>query len=409
VSTESAKTAGYRSLLTVSFTALLAGQIGSILGDRLHHMAFIELIAAETSRFADPASAFELSKLALAVTLPSILLGPVAGAYVDRADRKRVLIVTDVLRGLAVLAIPFMRPALPLWTVYVAVLGLYIANVFFLPARCAIVSEMVPRSHLIRANSLLTLGATAATIVGFGIGGVVAARAGWRITLFINAAAYFASAAALTLVRTRIAATEPSHMQPPSGFRIIREALVEVRRRSGARVGVLAPPLMVMAAAVTYVLGVAIIERANPEGTIHIGLLASLAGIGMALGSYTTGRVLGDLSRVRLIALGSVFAILPLAVIGLTHSLLLMGAAVAIAGFAAGPAFVSSETSVQEEAPRRRQATIFALRDMSMRIATIAGAALAPGLAALVGLRPALLILLAICIGIALPVLKPRR
>ena len=59
--TESTKPAGYRSLLTVSFTALLAGQIGSILGDRLHHMAFIELIAAETSRFADPASAFELS------------------------------------------------------------------------------------------------------------------------------------------------------------------------------------------------------------------------------------------------------------------------------------------------------------------------------------------------------------
>ncbi len=403
------RASGYGSLLTLSFTGLLVGQIVSILGDRLHHMALVELITTETSRFADPASVFEMSKLALAVTLPSILLGPLAGAYIDRANRKQVLIVTDVLRGIAVLAIPFMRPALPLWTVYAAVLLLYVANVFFLPARCAIVTEMVPRGHLIKANSLLTLGATAATIVGFGIGGAVAARAGWRIALFIDSATYFVSAAALTLIKTRFAAAEPPHIKPPSGVRIIREAVDEIRLRKGARAGVLAPPFMVMAGAVVYVLGVAIVERANPEGTMYIGLLAALAGTGMALGSYTTGRLFGDVNRARLIVMGTLCAILPLTVIGFTDNLLVMGLAVAAAGFAAGPAFVSSETSVQEEAPLRRQATVFALRDMSMKAAMIGGAALAPALGAIFGLQPALILILAGCLLVGLPVLTYGR
>ncbi|MFC1800409.1 MFS transporter, partial [Candidatus Eisenbacteria bacterium] len=148
----------YRSLFTISFTALLAGQIVSILGDRLNNIAMIELIATETGRFAEAGSTFELSKLALAMTLPALAFGPFVGAYVDRVSRKRVLILTDIIRGLAVLAIPFMRPALPLWTVYGMVAVLYLANLFFLPARCAIVTEIVSREKLIRANSLLSLG-----------------------------------------------------------------------------------------------------------------------------------------------------------------------------------------------------------------------------------------------------------
>lgn len=406
---QDAKASGYGNLLTVSFTALLVGQIASIFGDRLHHMALVELISTETSRFADPASAFELSKLALAVTLPSILLGPVAGAYIDRASRKKVLVITDLFRGLAVLAIPFLRPALPLWTVYVAVLILYIANVFFLPARCAIVSEMVPRDRLIKANSILTLGATVATIAGFGIGGAIAARAGWRVALYIDAATYFFSAAVLTLIKPRLGAAEPAHIERPSPVRIIRDSLGELRVSRAARVGVLAPPFMVMAGAIAYVLGVAVVERTGPEGTTYVGILAALAGLGMALGCFVTGRVFGHVNRARLIVSATLCAILPLAIIGFTNSLMMMGLAVALAGFAAGPAFISSETSVQEEAPHRRQATVFAIRDMAMKIAMIGGAALAPALGAFIGLQPALVVLVLACLALALPILSYGR
>jgi MFS family permease len=89
-------------------------------------------------------------------------------------------------------------------------------------------------------------------------------------------------------------------------------------------------------------------------------------------------------------------AIVPLAMIALTHDLLLLGTAIAVAGFAAGPVFVSSETAVQEEMPIRRQATAFAIRDILMKVSALVAAWLAGLAPILLGERWALAALLAI-------------
>jgi len=79
-----------------------------------------------------------------------------------------------------------------------------------------------------------------------------------------------------------------------------------------------------------------------------------------------------------------------------TRNLWLMGLGVALAGFAAGPVFVTSETGVQEDTPMRRQATVFAFRDMLMKVSALVAAWLAGLAPALVGERPALGSLLAL-------------
>jgi DHA3 family macrolide efflux protein-like MFS transporter len=403
------ESSGYHSLFTVSFSALLIGQVVSILGDRLNNIALIELLSMETGRFAEPGSTFELSKLALAMTVPSLVLGPFAGAFIDRVQRKRVLVITDIVRGSAVLAIPFLRPALPLWTVYGMVALLYLANLFFLPARCAIVPEIVARGQLIKANSALSMGATIATIVGFGIGGVIASKAGWRVALFIDALTYYISAGALAFMKPQRATLESAPSMRKSYLRAIREAVGEIRRIKATRIGVVAPPLLVVAGTAAYVLGVAILEARHPEGTMHVGFMVSLAGMGMALGCYLTGRLLPAVGRTRTIAIATPLAVLPLAAIGLTGQITIIGIAVAVAGLAAGPVFVSSETAIQEQAPRRRQATVFALRDMLMKAAAAIAATLAAVLATAIGLRSALLVLLAASAILSLPILRRHQ
>ncbi len=405
----------YRSIFTVSFTALLAGQIVSILGDRLNNIAMIELLAAETGRFADSGSAFELSKLALAMTLPALAFGPFVGAYVDRVSRKHVLIVTDIVRGLAVLAIPFMRPALPLWTVYGVIALLYLANLFFLPARCAIVTEIVSRERLIRANSILTMGATAATIAGFAAGGVIATRAGWRTALFIDSATYFFSAVALAFITVKRPETEAAGTAGEAGasagerrpyLETIREALAIIRQSRVARLGVLVPPIMVLAGTTAYVLGVTLIETSIPDGTMYVGFLTGLAGAGMGAGSFVTGKILHrqPLSRTAVVWIPA--AILSLTALGLTENLFLLGSAMFIAGFCAGPVFVSTETAIQRSAPVKRQATVFALRDMQMKLAVVLAAALAAAAAGWMGSRAALIGLLGMWLLISLPVIR---
>jgi DHA3 family macrolide efflux protein-like MFS transporter len=382
-------------LFTVSYSALLIGQIVSILGDRLNNIAVIELIAEETGRFSRTGSTLEMSKLFLAITLPSLLLGPVVGAYVDRVNRKRTLIVTDLIRGLAVTAIPFMRPGLPLWTVYLMVAVLYFANLFFLPARCAIVSEIVPRGRLMRANSGLTIGATFATIAGFSVGGIVAAKAGWRIALFIDAGTYFASALALGFMRPVRGAEDRGEAAPVPYLKTIKEALHVVRRSAAARLGVVAPGILVLAGSTAYVFGVAIVERNYAGGTMYVGFIAAAAALGMAVGSILTGTVFQGFPRVGIMKTWAPMVILPLTLLAFTRNLALIGIGVTLAGFAAGPVFVSSETAVQEEAPIRRQATTFALRDMLMKVSALLGAWLAGLLPTLVGEKPALITLLA--------------
>ena len=409
MSIDDPRASGYSSIFTISFTALLAGQIVSILGDRLNSIALIEMLSIETGRFATPSSTFELWKLALAMTLPAIVLGPLAGAYIDSIDRKRTLIVTDLIRGGAVLAIPFLRPALPLWTVYGVVAVLYVANLFFLPARCAIVAEIVSKEKLIKANSILSLGATVATIVGFGAGGVLASRAGWRAAMFIDSATYFVSAAALTLIRTEGVLPESQPVTRIPYMKIIRDAITEIRRTTAVRAGVLVPSILAVAGAAVYVLGVAIVEGMSAEGTMHIGFLVGLAGAGMAAGCYVTGKAFHGFSRTRIAIAGTVLAILPLMLIGLVDRLIPMGIAITVAGFVAGPVFVSSETAVQEETPQRRQATVFAVRDMVMKTAIALAAGLAAGVGTLIGLERALLVILGACLLLIAPLMLTRN
>jgi MFS family permease len=408
----------YRSLFTISFTALLAGQIVSILGDRLNNIAMIELLATETGRFANSGSTFELSKLALAMTLPALAFGPFVGAYVDRVSRKRVLILTDIVRGLVVLAIPFMRPSLPLWTVYGVVAVLYLANLFFLPARCAIVSEIVSRDRLLKANSILSLGATTATIAGFVVGGIIATKAGWRTALYLDSATYFFSAAALAFIRLRqpeagavrgagsLTEKGPVAGERQSYLETIREAIGIVRHSRIARLGVFVPPVVVLAGTTAYVLGVTLIESRIPEGTMYIGFLIGLAGAGMGAGSFFTGKVLHKQPLGRTAVIWIPLAILPLMAIGLTESLYLLGLAMFVAGFAAGPVFVSTETAIQHSAPRRRQATVFALRDMQMKLAVVVAAGLAAAAAGAMSAKLALVALLILWLLISLPVIR---
>jgi MFS family permease len=409
VSLNGQKASGYSSLFTISFTALLVGQIVSILGDRLGNIALIEMLSIETGRFATPGSTFELSKLAAAMTLPAIIFGPLAGAYIDRVDRKRILIVTDIFRGAAVLAMPFLRPALPLWTVYMVVAMLYVANLFFLPARLAIVAEIVSRKSLIRANSILTVGATLATILGFGAGGILASRAGWRAALFVDAVTYFVSAGALTLIRTSVVPPESHPATHVPYIRIIKDALGEIRKTAALQAGVLAPSLLAVAGATVYVLGVAIVEGMSPEGTMHVGFLVGLAGAGMAAGCYVTGKAFHGIGRARLAVTGTALAVLALIVIGVVDRLIPMGIAVAAAGFVAGPVLVSSETSIQEETPHRRQATVFAVRDVLMKLAIVLAAGLAAVAGTRLGLETALVVILGSCLALSVPLLVRYR
>ncbi|MFZ1947247.1 MAG: MFS transporter [bacterium] len=372
---------------------LLVGQIASIFADRLNTLALIELVAVHTGKFARAGSVLELSKIALAVALPALVLGPLAGAYVDRARRKRVLVAGNLARCLAAGAIPLMYPALPMWTVYAMVALLYGCGLFFGPARCSIVPELVPREGLMRANSMLTLGSTLASIASFGLGGILVSQVGWQTALALDAACYLVSAAVLATLRPRtaLARPEPGERRPYAAS--IAAAIRELRRLPAARSGVLVPPVLAAATTIAYVLGVARVHTATQNGTAVVGILVSAVAAGMAAGAYLSGTALRNLSRDRMALAGAAVSVLALAAIAPAHPAVACAAAL-VAGLAAGPVFVASETAIQEDAAPRGRATTFAVREVLMKAASAASAVAAPAVAAAVGLTAAMVLLL---------------
>jgi predicted MFS family arabinose efflux permease len=186
----------------------------------------------------------------------------------------------------------------------------------------------------------------------------------------------------------------------------VREAIGIVRESRVARLGVLVPPVMVLAGTTAYVIGVKLIESRMAEGTMYIGFLIGLAGAGMGAGSFFTGRVLHGRPLARTAVIWIPASILPLASLGLTGNVYLLGLAMFAAGFAAGPVFVSTETAIQHSTPGRRQATVFALRDMQMKLAVLIAAGLAAAITNAVGAKTALIALMLLWLMISLPLTR---
>src|SRR3989338_9830250 len=112
-----------------NFFLLWLGQIISQLGDRLGQMALIGFVYLR-----DPGSTLEIAKILSFTIIPVFLIGPLAGVYVDRWDRRRTMFVCDLIRAALVFTIPFFlidtESLIPL---YIVVFLIFCIGRFFVP------------------------------------------------------------------------------------------------------------------------------------------------------------------------------------------------------------------------------------------------------------------------------------
>ena len=169
----------------------MAGTI-SLFGDRLHQIALGVMVFALTG------SALQTGLVFLAATLPNLLLGPIAGTFVDRWDQKRVMIVSDLLRAALVLAIPFVVEVGVAY-VYALVFVITTISLFFRPAKAAILPRIVRREDLTPANGAIWTGETIADIAGYPLAGLFVGFLGTELALafWVDSVTYIVSAVLL--------------------------------------------------------------------------------------------------------------------------------------------------------------------------------------------------------------------
>jgi Na+/melibiose symporter-like transporter len=128
--------------------------------------------------------------LLLASFLPAVLLGSLAGVFVDRWDRRTTMIVTNVLNAVVLLPLIAVRDESALWIVYGVVLAQSCLQQFFTPAEQSLVPVLVDEHQLVTANALNSQIRDLARLVGAALGGVLAAAGGLTLLALADAATF---------------------------------------------------------------------------------------------------------------------------------------------------------------------------------------------------------------------------
>ena len=381
-----------------SFRALWIGQLVSIFGDRFTYLALLALVV---ERAADPANpARELALIPLVSFLPAILFSPVVGALIDGWNTRTTLLVSDGLRGVIVLA---MIPAAETWglpAAFALVFVLYMVNTFFLPARSAILPDLVPEESLVEANSLATLAGVVATILGSWLGGLWVERAGWRFGFALDGATYFASVLALAFIRPRD--LRPRAKRHESAAVAYRELARDVAE--GARLSLASRPILgsMLAMALLWIAGGALhvalptVIRSHGSGVVSgIGGVIAFAASGMVAGTLLLAAWGRGGSRAWVLAGSLVGTGIAVAAFARFPSRGAGAAAAFVAGLFVALLLIATESAIQQAALPEARGRIFALRDFLARLGVVVSAAVFGWLLERGGLTPGSAVVLA--------------
>ena len=277
-----------------NFFLLWFAQVISNFGDRLNQMALIGLMYSRT-----PGSTIELAKLLSFTIIPVFLIGPVAGSYVDRWDRKTTMIVSDMLRGALVFFIPLAAlHSKNMLLIYLLVFLVFSVTRFFLTSKLSIIPDIVHKDKLLLANSLSSTTMMIATIVGFGFGGIIVGSFGAMAGFYIDAASYFISGLMLFFITVNFknnikAMFKDQGLQKAIKKTVledIKEGLIYLKNHKDIRMVANTMFLLMAGIGSIYIVIIVFIQDALGSSTEHLGLLAMLLGIGLFLGSIAYGR-----------------------------------------------------------------------------------------------------------------------
>jgi MFS family permease len=292
--------------LRPKFRSLWLAQVISLTGDWFNTIASVIIV----NRYA--ASGLAVGGLFIARALPPFVLGPLAGVVADRFDRRKVLILSDVLRAGIVLCFLLVDRPERLWLLYVLTVLQFSVSAFFEPARAALVPALVENEELIAANTISSITWSAMLTLGGAIGGLTASLFGVRVSLVVDAASFLASAALVLSIRGQfhaeaVHALESSWQNFVDGLNYVRNnydiGLVTLVKAMG----------QVGSFDIISALYAAHVFREGQDGATTLGLMFTAFGLGSVIGPLISNR-LGDSTTVwlRRAILGG-FVCMPLA------------------------------------------------------------------------------------------------
>ncbi len=368
------------------YRLMWTGQAVSNLGDALTNLALL----LTTQRLTGSTAA--VATTAIAIALPTLLFGLVAGAYVDRWNRKRVMIVSDLFRTSFVLAFLLVTSADRMWILYVVAFIQAGLGTFFSPAKSAYLPRIVGPDHLISANSVSQMTQIVFGLVGTAIAGVIASlNDTLALAYMIDAGTFLISLVAITMIRTDASPqrAEGAATTILADIRVGLRVLTESKVLRGVLLG--AGVMMLGLGAVNVLLVPLIVEDLMVSETWFAGFEGAQV-VSMVAASAITATLARRFGTTNLIVAGVLGISVSVAAISTVEAPWQLVVILFVVGWAVAPLQASASTLVQTEVDDSVRGRTGSALNTVLTGANVVSMAFAGTLAAGIGVRNVFLV-----------------
>ncbi|MBK9055610.1 MAG: MFS transporter [Chloroflexi bacterium] len=334
-----------------NFTWLWIGQLIGEMGSALTEMAAFIFVYQQTG------SALNVGLMMVASSAPSLLVGLVAGVFVDRYDRKRIMIAANLLQAGLIVAIPFLLPLNIIW-LYVLIMLAKTVGQFFNPAHAAALGEITSEDELNAANSMMAVSSYGAQVIGYALAGLITTQFPIAWAFYADAATFFLSALLILMVRVP-AITFSEETNVASIFQNLHAGIKAIDRTPIVRslFLVFTPVFILFSLANTIRLPFAI--EALGASEFEYSLIESVSLVGLVGASLFMARV-GDRWREgQWLALSFIGVGLAETVFALLSSVPAAYVIIVFSGFVYAPSVIANSLIIQRHIPRELRGRVF--------------------------------------------------
>lgn len=355
-----------------NFTKMWTGQLISTMGSALTSLAASIYVFNKTN------SAMSVGLMLMATAAPSLLVGLFAGVFVDRFDRKKIMVITDLIRAILVFLIPFLVPLGVVW-LYVIVMLTSAIGQFFDPAQESVLPEVASEEELAAANSLMAISSFGSTAIGFALSGLIASAADISWAFYLDAFSFLLSAAFILTIRVKPLQVEGE----TNATLVIRNLKIGVSQLFNTpilRSLFLSSIPTLIAFGLSNALLLPFASRALGATEFEYGIQEGLTSLGFVAGSLLIAVVFDRMREGAWIAIGFIAMALASMAYSFTRSIPLAIAIVSISGFFNAPSAIGRRLVVQRNTPREMRGRVNSVFFVSRDVLFLIGMA-AAGLA----------------------------
>ena len=373
-----------------NFSLMWTAQLVSTIGSSLTDLAAGILVFRLTN------SALSVGLTLMVTAVPTLFVGLFAGVFVDRFDRKRILLASDLLRGLIVVCIPFGVAQFGIIALYALLFMAATVRTFFDPAWESILPEIASEEELAAANSFLSISSFGSTAIGFALAGFLAS-VDIHLPFYIDGLTFlFSFVCVLGVSIAKLVSTDSTTIGV-----VIDNLKVGVRFLWGSKLlrsSLIVNLPVLFSFGLWNVLLLPMAIRVLGASEFEYGIQEGLTSVGFVISSLLMAKYANRLPEGQWMVIGTfgmgVFGVF----YGLATNIWFAIAMVVGSGFLNSPLGIARRTILQKNTPREMRGRVFSAFAVSRDFVFLAGMATA-GLADVIDIRLLVIIASAILIG----------